>query len=408
MMKNTLWTGDNLYILHGMNSEIADLIYLDPPFNSKRMYSAPIGSKAAGSSFKDMWTWEDVDDSYLDSIIMDYSGLVDFIRSIGVSHSKAMMAYVTYMTQRLIQMYRILKPTGSLYLHCDPTASHYLKIVLDNIFGRKNFRNEIVWEYSTGGVGKKHYARKHDIILFYGKSSEIYFNLPREESRDAKRFNLVDDEGRHYYIKAGYTYYRDSGVAVRDVWDISPVRNVSQEKTGYPTQKPVALLERVIKASSKTGDLVFDPFCGCATTCVAAQQLGRKWIGIDIEKNAVDLLIERLSEDAGLFADFIHRTDIPERTDIKQESPKDKSVKERLFKDQKGHCNACDIELPIYHFEVDHIIPKAKGGGDYYQNYQLLCTNCNRIKGDRPMEYLRTKIETRQKMLKHKLTFGEY
>ena len=136
---NTLYTNDNLYVLSGLNSESVDLIYLDPPFNSKRTYSAPVGSKAAGTSFKDMWTWKDVDEYYLDSLAVNFPSLTQYITSIGKIHSKPMMAYLTYMSQRIIEMHRVLKETGAFYLHCDPTASHYLKIILDEVFGKNNF-----------------------------------------------------------------------------------------------------------------------------------------------------------------------------------------------------------------------------------------------------------------------------
>ena len=191
------------------------------------------------------------------------------------------------------------------------------------------------------------------------------------------------------------------------MFGISLLLTLNQKRrTGYPTQKPLALLNRIIKASSKDGDIVFDPFCGCATTCVAAQQLNRKWIGIDIETKATDILIQRLSDDAGLFTDFVHRADIPQRTDLTIE-PITKSVKEKLYKQQKGLCNACNVSMRIIDFEVDHIIPKSKGGGDYYENYQLLCGNCNKVKGDRPMEYLRIKIKAREQLLSERLSFGE-
>ena len=146
---NTLYTNDNLFILHGLNSGLIDLIYLDPPFNTKRFYSAPVGSRVAGSSFKDMWSWEDVNEVYLDELSDKYPGLVKFITSVGEVHSKDLSAYLTYMTQRILEMHRVLKETGSIYLHCDPTASHYLKILMDEIFGKNNFRNEIVWHYKT-------------------------------------------------------------------------------------------------------------------------------------------------------------------------------------------------------------------------------------------------------------------
>jgi site-specific DNA-methyltransferase (adenine-specific) len=192
----------------------------------------------------------------------------------------------------------------------------------------------------------------------------------------------------------------------RDVWYIPHLTGGSKEKTGYPTQKPLALLHRIVKASSNEGDIVMDPFCGCATTCVAAQQLDRKWIGIDIEKQAVSILVQRLSDDAGLFKDFVNVESIPQRTDIKKVEPT-KSVKERLYKEQNSLCNACGTKFDLWNLEIDHIIPKSKGGGDYYENYQLLCSHCNRLKSDNPMESLRVKIETRNKLLKDQIIFGK-
>jgi len=180
----------------------------------------------------------------------------------------------------------------------------------------------------------------------------------------------------------------------------------SSTNTLYPTQKPLELIKRIVLASSNEGDIVMDPFCGCATTCVAAQQLGRKWICIDIEKQPVKILIDRLSDDAGLFKDFIATDHIPKRSDIKEVLPSE-NVKQRLYKEQDGKCNACGQDFELRNLEIDHIVPKSKGGGDYYENYQLLCGSCNRIKGDRPMEYLRLKIETRERMMKNKIFFGE-
>jgi site-specific DNA-methyltransferase (adenine-specific) len=328
------------------------------------------------------------------------------------------------MAQRIIEMHRVLKDTGSLYLHCDPTASHYLKVVLDEIFGRDNFRNEIVWHYKTTlKVSTRHLGKDHDIILCYAKSDlhKMYpdkTDYPASENTlkrwakyaDATGFvsnkhfagsnsTIIDtsDEGKGFNINHGIP---------RDVWYIPHLTGGSKEKTGYPTQKPLALLRRIIKTSSNEGDIVFDPFCGCATTCVAAQQLGRKWIGIDIEKQAVNILIERLSNDAGLFKDFINTDIVPQRTDIQIIEPT-KSIKERLYKEQNGLCKGCKIQFEFRNLEIDHIVPRSKGGGDYYENYQLLCGSCNRIKGDRPMEYLRLKIETRERMMKSQVFFGE-
>jgi len=405
---NTLYTSDNLFILNGLNSNLVDLIYLDPPFNTKRTYSAPIGSKAAGSSFKDMWTWQDVNEAYLDTLAVKYPSLTKFIAAMGDIHSKAMMAYLTYMAQRIVEMHRVLKDTGSLYLHCDPTASHYLKILADEIFGKNNFVSEIIWSYAWGVRTTKRWNRKHDVLLMYTKSQNFTFNYKDVlEERKASEATLT-----RFQYKGAMTTDWNKGRGTEklalptDVWYIPTINAMSKERTGYPTQKPLALLHRIIKASSNENDIVFDPFCGCATTCVAAQQLGRKWIGIDVEKQAVSILVERLSNDAGLFKDFINTTIVPQRTDIKIEL-KSLSVKECLYKEQNGLCNACGTEFNIRNLEIDHIIPKTKGGGDYYENYQLLCGSCNRIKGDRPMEYLRLKIKTREDMMENKIIFGE-
>ncbi len=403
-MTNTLFTGDNLYILNGLNSESVDLIYLDPPFNSKRTYSAPVGSKSAGASFKDMWTWQDVDEFYLERLV-DYPFMVEFIQLIEGIHGKPMMSYITYMAQRIIEMHRVLKSTGSLYLHVDPTASHYLKIIMDKVFGKNHFRNEIVWHYyNAASTSKKFFGRKHDIILCYSKGAKNTFNVEDVREPYAEDSNWLKTSG---YAKDARYKPNPKGKLPHDVWRIPTINNMAKERLGYPTQKPLKLLERIVKASSDEGDVILDPFCGCATTMVAAQQLQRRWIGVDIEVKAVDILLQRLSDDAGLFSDFVHRTDTPQRTDITQELPDNQSVKARLYKLQGALCNGCEDKLDMRHFEIDHIIPKSKGGGNYYENYQLLCGNCNRVKGNQPMEFLRLKIKKRQEHLKYKATFGD-
>ncbi len=410
MIVNSLYSCDNLFLLNGMNSQSVDLIYLDPPFNSKRTYSAPVGSKSAGASFKDMWRWNDVNLAYLERLYSEYPEISDYIGLIGQMHSKPMMAYVAYMTQRLFEMRRILKPNGSIYLHVDPTASHYLKNIMDGIFGKSNFRNEIVWCYTQGGRSIKDFPKKHDIILRYSKGKDYIFNsdsikIPyttySEKAVDS--FSKIDEDGRHYKEIYGtgkskkYRYYKDDGKTPYDWWvDIYQMtgnksKAVKSEAVGYPTQKPLALLHRIIKASSNEGDVVFDPFCGCATACVASQQLNRKWIGCDIEEKAADILVERLSDDAGMFSDFIHVTTPPQRTDVENIEPT-LTIKKRLYQQQSGNCNGCGNEYLIKDFEIDHVVPKSKGGGDYYENYQLLCGHCNRTKSNKPMEYLLAKV----------------
>lgn len=432
--QNLLYTGDNLYILNGMNSDSVDLIYLDPPFNSKRSFSAPIGSRAAGASFKDMWTWKDVDEAYLERLVNDYPYLVQFIQSIEVLHGKAMMAYVTYMAQRILELHRVLKPTGSLYLHCDATASHYLKILLDRVFGKNNFRNEIVWKYGKVSNSKaKKFLREHDVILFYAKTSKafyqpLYYSDPSEQVRrlicagyntkiiDGKRYLYIyDNEVVKKKEKAGKINRADFDIVKfvdnrsTDVFQIDILNSQSKENTGYPTQKPLSLLRRIVESSSEKDDIVLDPFCGYATTMVAAQQLGRRWIGIDIEKKSADLVVSRLSSDAGLFSDFVHRTDVPVRTDVKivdlSEANNRRTIKKRLAKEFGLKCNGCGVEH-YENLELDHIVPKSKGGQDTYGNYQLLCGNCNRIKGNRTMDFLRTKIAARDELLRKQITFG--
>ena len=389
----TIWTGDNLPILLGMNSESVDLIYLDPPFNSNHNYSAPIGSEAAGVAFKDTWGLDDIDICWLDLIEVKHPAIH---RVVNAAMSKSDKAYLIYMAPRLMELLRVLKSSGTIYLHCDPTMSHYLKLLMDAVFGRKNFRNEILWCYTGPSGSRKNFPSKHDTIFRYSKSAEWVFNADDIRIPYTRLSTQHSDPEKTTGIggkltKDNVQEYVDKGKIPESWWsDISPVGRIKKERVGYPTQKPLALLRRIIKASSNEGDVVLDPFCGCATTCVAAEQLSREWVGIDLSSLAVSLVKKRITEIIGpLIYTGVNRTDIPRRTDLGPGSNRvHKDAKKILYGEQGGECNGCGTHFEQQHFEVDHIVARKSGGSNVIGNLQLLCGNCNRIKGDRGMEYL--------------------
>ena len=275
---NTLYYGDCLDIMSGFPDGCIDLICLDPPFNSNRNYNnifkgSGLKTDAQIKAFDDTWEWNAQSAERVDrlknavanpasKVIAGFEGFIP---------QSKMLSYTSYMAERLFMMHRILKDTGSIYLHCDPYASHYLKLVMDAIFGEKNYRNEIIWCYGLGGSSSKVFSRKHDIILFYTKSSNWYFDKPTMPSTSA--------------MMAG----KEKGMV--DYWvDIPTINNMASERLGYPTQKPLKLYERIIEASSNPGDLVLDPFAGCGTTIEAAAKNGRDVIGIDILPFALRLI----------------------------------------------------------------------------------------------------------------------
>ena len=379
-------------IMRGMNSESVDLIYLDPPFNSKANYAAPIGSKAAGAEFKDTWTLSDVDAEWINLIEAKHPTLHRVLLAAMTGSDKS---YLAYMAARIIEMRRLLKPTGSIYLHCDPTMSHYLKLVMDSIFGRKALRNEIVWYYRGAGTPKRDFARRHDVILRYA-GADRYFNP--DSARQPYAAATVE-RFSHYIGNVrgdrnfGQQALNPGGKHPDDVFtDIQPIAPSAKARTGYPTQKPIELLARIIETSCPPEGTALDPFCGCATACIAAEQLGREWVGIDISSKAAELVERRMREELGLFYQGAHRNDIPSRTDLGK-LPLPRSHRTALYGKQEGNCAGCREHFEARHFEVDHIISRSKGGTDHADNLQLLCGSCNRIKGDRGMEYLRAKLQ---------------
>lgn len=301
----TLYYGDNLEILRNkIPDESIDLCYIDPPFNSKQSYFQiynNIGGsidKAQAQAFVDTWTWDDRAIEGHAQIIENFEGrftrqAIELINGLELVLKKGdLLAYLVHMTLRVTEIFRVLKPTGSFYLHCDPTASHYLKLILDAVFCSQggDFKNEIIWSYRTGGVSKRYFPKKHDVIFFYTKGKKYNFNPQQERIYYEKPFftTLVDEQGGYY-----------ADVYIRDVWDIQAVINVSKERMGYPTQKPEALLERIIKSSSNPGDVVLDAYCGCGTTVAVAERLNRQWIGIDITYHSIGLILKRLADANG-------------------------------------------------------------------------------------------------------------
>ncbi len=350
---NALYYGDCLDWMRQWPNGIVDLIYADPPFNSKQDYNMLFSPEGGGDAqyraFADTWVWDAAAaerlDRYLGAIALpSHNAISGLYRMLGES---GMLAYLTYMAERLEECRRLLKPDGSIYLHCDPTASHYLKAVMDGIFGANNFRNEIIWKRTTAhSLARQHHARVHDTILYYSRGSTYTWNqlyTPYEKSYIQAKYRHIEqgtgrryrldnttakgntpyevlgvkrpyrfspenmnrliEEGRIIQTKPGtvpqYVRYLDEmpGVLSQDVWlDVRPLNSQAKERLGYPTQKPLALLERIIKASSNPGDVVLDPFCGCGTTVAAADATGRRWMGVDIDSHAIEVMLQRLGD----------------------------------------------------------------------------------------------------------------
>ena len=381
-------------------------------------------------------------------------GLYSIIDAAGIAHGKGMKSYLIMMAVRLLEMKRILKPTGSIYLHCDPTASHYLKLTMDSVFGAEQFRTEITWKrtsaHSDARQGRQQHGRVHDLILFYTRSdrwtwNRIYTNYDPDyvdqfyrhvEPETERRYRLDNltgpggaakgnpsyevmgvtrywrysqermaeliEQGRVVQSRPGavpaYKRYLDEmpGVPLQDIWtDIKPIGARSKERVNYPTQKPIALLERIIQASSNEGDTVLDPFCGCATALIAAEKLGRQWIGIDLSPVAKTLVQRRMANELGFDSlQAIYRDDTPKRTDMGLLPPY-QTHKHTLFGIQEGICAGCKVLFPFRNFTIDHVVPRARGGTDHVDNLQLLCNACNSLKGARTQAEFMAALQSR-------------
>lgn len=361
----TLYYGDCLDWMQRWDDASVDLIYLDPPFNSKANYNQLFSSEGGGDAqyraFSDTWTWDEAAaDRYA-----AYEGALGrsardaIVGLYGILGPSGMLAYLTYMAERLEQMHRLLKLTGSIYLHCDPTASHYLKLVMDAIFGAACFRNEITWKRTPFSGSSKARSRQlpksHDVVLAYSKSKKWTWNPPMVPYTDEyrKRFRHTDTRGSYrktllktyseetlqrlreedrlidpvrpgaHYSYKQYLHESPGQRQLDDVWlDINMINPVASERLGYPTQKPVALLERIVKASSNEGDIVLDPFCGCGTTIDAARRLNRRWVGVDISSFAIDLIREKRLKDPTIPTRGIP-TDIASARKLARERPFD-------------------------------------------------------------------------------------
>ena len=453
----TLFLEDNLPVLRGLDSDSIDLIATDPPFN--KGVPAFTGTTKAGENveFKDIWNWnDDVHVDWMNAIFGKHPSLYAAIHAANKTAGDDMGAFLCWMAVRVLEMHRVLKPTGSIYLHCDQTASHYLKAMMDAIFGRENFRNEIVWRRTVRGFKGSQflplsYNVNTDSILFYVKTSDAVFDMsnvlePYAPNYLAKAFKLEDERGVYYLdvafnrrstsprpnlcyeYKGFFPPYpsgwkigkprmeeldRDGDIVVQNdqlyrkvrpkagrirnnLWDdVGEAKG--KERTGYPTQKPLALYKRMIEASSNPGDMVLDPFAGCATTCVAAEQLGRQWIGIDIREESGDVIRERLENEVNenMAWDAIVRTptEAPERTDGGAPVVPELAVVGRkrnarripvsklrgdLVERDGLRCQGCGwVPHQVDYLQVDHNQPKSLQGTDEMDNLALLCDPCN-------------------------------
>ena len=454
---SVIFTADNLDVLRGMNSACIDLIYLDPPFNSNAEYQNPFDREVR---FHDVWTMDKVRKEWVRDLQRKQPALNLIITGAAITHDESMQAYLAYMSIRLVEMRRVLKETGSIYLHCDPAASHYLKTAMDYIFGHRNFLDEVVWNYGTPSGGRtagKKPVKVHDTLLVYAKSYGHHtYNMQHlgySEKYVRERFTYTDEDGRVYRTRrrspdrVERQYLDESkGVPLSNVW--SDLRQLyayhlvkrRQEETGFPTQKPRALLERIISVSSNPGDIVLDPFCGCATACVAAEGMAnplnpaiperRLWIGIDVSPTAYDMVLRRMESELGIkergandrllthAGEVTHKvlryvkedlkgnlwrlidSDAPKRTDV-EESPEPREVETRSpnireirYIQQDGCCAADGEKLALRHLNTEHIVSQKRYNGPNVDgNIQLMCQSHNSMKGEGTMAELDARMK---------------
>ncbi len=473
-----LFIVDNYHLLKSLDTESIDLICTDPPFAKNETFigelTPPLTNEekqrekdklrdwgirspadaeqnhvtwptgATTAKFRDIWSWEkDVHEQWMDELKDSRPKVLNVIETTRYTHGEGTAAYLAYMAVRLIECHRVIKATGSLYLHCDHTANSYLRLLMDAIFGTDNFRNDIIWSYRTGGVSKRYWPRKHDTLLFYVKSADYKHNAVQERIYYDKPFftTKTDSDGRHY-----------ADVFIRDVWDdIKPLINVSNERTGYPTQKPVALAERIIQASTKPGDIVLDPFAGCAYVPVAAEKLERRWVACDISPRAMTVLRRQFKKfgyavdgeaPEGVLANkdmslaradvtILGPNELPARTTLEEDVESIKPLPPRKYKVpasiftraemleyllglsgwrawccgfanwKVGTDGGAAIEQTTRNFELDHIDPKSKLGRHEIDNRAPLCPYHNSLKSDRriPLDEFRVEISKRGELL---------
>ena len=484
-----VYIADNLDFLRSLNTASVDLVCIDPPFaksdtfvgdklrpplradereNEMRLLHGwgiatpeqaddagiawPDDPKARGG-YKDTWAWdEDIHEDWVTGIETTHPAVGKLLDATRYIHGEDTAAYLSFMAIRLIEIHWILKPTGSLFLHCDHTASGYLRQLLDGIFGKDNFRNEIVWHYNTGGASRRHFSRKHDTIFYYAKSSACRFNTQREAYREeaTNHFKETDDQGRAYRIRTlggkDYRYYKDEGRVCHDVWDINTLNAVAKERTGYPTQKPAVLAERIIRASTNPGDVVLDCFAGCAYAAVAAERIRqsdpeqeRIWAACDLNLRAWTVFKRQFNKGGDLplltcndqttgqqvlgcepTVTLHGPAELPTRTTsaeveikpIRTASPRDRRYKRAstlmtdramltaLLQFSAGRAWCCgyisdnlDHSLAYGNYELDHVIPKSAGGTDEIENRAPLCSAHNGLKGNRDITLVELRYE---------------